>query len=367
MEVLSTNLFALLGDDGGDETPKPVQKDVKKAAPQKKEAPVTRSDKKPNDRPIRNEYAPRGGHKQSGAVEGPTSDDCGDGDSTDSTDEAQVLQTPVNAGLVDSDPNCHLLAERTPRGGRDNREPREKNNGDFTPREGGRDTRERGGHQGGRGGRSGYRGREFDRHSGSGRTDGYKKEVAGTGSWGNPVTAEEEAQTDAQAEVKAATESAEGENAEVSAETEEKKEPEEVLKTLEQYFAELAKPSAATNIRKANEGADDSQWKDAVVLKKEEEGTLFAELAKPGKKKGGVKERSQKAFVAIDQRFADEQRGGFGRGESRGGRGGDRKGGDRRGDRASDRNGNNDRRRGGGRGSAVNVTDTNAFPSLGGK
>ncbi|KNC99453.1 hypothetical protein, variant [Spizellomyces punctatus DAOM BR117] len=316
MEVLSTNLFALLGDDeGGDapvaKAPAPAQKDAKKATP-KKEAAVARSEKKPNDRPIRNEYPRRGGYQQrGGAVEG---------------------------------------GARPPRN-------RDRDSGDAEPREGGRDNRERGGFRGSRGGRGrgGFRGREFDRHSGTGRVDGVKKEVAGRGSWGNPLTAEEEAKKEVQEETAEATpEKTDGEAVESrAAENEENKEPEEVLKTLDQYLAEKNKRAAELNVRKANEGADDAQWKDAVVLKKEEDEQLFAELAKPGKKKGGAKEKAQKAFVNIDQRFADEQRGfnnrGRGRGEFRG-----------RGDR------NGDRRRGKNAG-VVNVEDQTAFPSLGSK
>lgn len=75
-------------------------------------------------------------------------------------------------------------------------------------------------------------------------------------------------------------EKAEGEATETpAAESEENKEPEEVFKTLDQYFAEKAKPAAEVSIRRANEGADEAQWKDAVVLKKEDE-ELFADLAK---------------------------------------------------------------------------------------
>ena len=37
-----------------------------------------------------------------------------------------------------------------------------------------------------------HKGREFDRKSGTGRTDGLKKEVAGKSTWGDPVTAGEE-------------------------------------------------------------------------------------------------------------------------------------------------------------------------------
>jgi plasminogen activator inhibitor 1 RNA-binding protein len=57
-------------------------------------------------------------------------------------------------------------------------------------------------------------------------------------------------------------------------------EPEEAVKTYDEYLAEKAQKSLDISLpesRKANEGADDSQWKDAVPLEKdEEEEFLFA-------------------------------------------------------------------------------------------
>lgn len=52
--------------------------------------------------------------------------------------------------------------------------------------------------------------------------------------------------------------------------------PEDNVKTLEEYYAELKAQKAqaeesAKQIRQANEGVDDSKWKGAVALKKEEE------------------------------------------------------------------------------------------------
>lgn len=50
-------------------------------------------------------------------------------------------------------------------------------------------------------------------------------------------------------------------------------EPEENTKTLEEYLAEKKNTQSLrrNEARKANEGADDGQWKDAVVLEKEED------------------------------------------------------------------------------------------------
>ncbi|KAJ3282977.1 hypothetical protein HK104_010617 [Borealophlyctis nickersoniae] len=320
-DVLSKNPFDLLGDDGEEAAPSasPAKKPT-----QKKEAPVSRPDTgKKDTRAPRNEYPRRGGfagQQRGGAVEG-------------------------------SAPRGDRVARTGPR-----------ETGDFErpPRtEGGE---QRGGFRGGRGGRgrggagAGGRGREFDRRSGTGRRDGEKKEVAGKGSWGNAATAEEESKTVDVAADGAVAEGAPAAEGEKPAEEEVAKEPEEVLKTLDQYVAEVEakKAAAALNVRKPNEGADDSQWKDAVVLKKEEEDFFVGKGAK-GKKSvaAAAKEKAAKVFAPIEQRFADEpKRGGFGRG--RGGRGGDRpQTGERRGR--------------GGRSAGVNVDDQTAFPTLGSK
>ncbi|KAJ3317673.1 hypothetical protein HDU76_001092 [Blyttiomyces sp. JEL0837] len=219
-------------------------------------------------------------------------------------------------------------------------------------------------HHGRRGGRGGApaRGREFDRHSANPRHDGEKKDVAGKGSWGNPVTAEEEAAKDVKEEGAAVAEGANGKTTEEAAKEVVPAEPEEQLVTLDKYLAEVAakKPALAVAPRKANDGADDNQWKDAVVLKKEEE-ELFAGKQK-AKKVAAPKEKPVKIAVEIEQKFADEERarrGGdrpnTGRGGNRGGRGG--RGGDRP---QSGRGGR------GPRGPVINVDDKDAFPSLGG-
>jgi plasminogen activator inhibitor 1 RNA-binding protein len=51
-------------------------------------------------------------------------------------------------------------------------------------------------------------------------------------------------------------------------------EPEEVVKTLDEYLAEKANKNLKVTLpeaRKANEGADDAKWKDAVAFSKVEE------------------------------------------------------------------------------------------------
>lgn len=54
-------------------------------------------------------------------------------------------------------------------------------------------------------------------------------------------------------------------------------EPEEQTKTLDEYLAakKAAAAAALPELRKANEGADDSKWKDAVALEKQEEEDFF--------------------------------------------------------------------------------------------
>ncbi|KAJ3156979.1 hypothetical protein HDU89_002388 [Geranomyces variabilis] len=322
-DVISRNFFDLLGDDeGGESVPKPTtaaaKKDAKAAPAAKKEAPKKVAP--------RNEYPRRGGAR-GGAVE---------------------------SGAP--------RAPRAPRETGDFEHPREVRAGADGER------RERGGFRGGRGGRGGARGgrgREFDRHSGSGRVDGVKKEVAGKGSWGNPLTAEEEAKkeiVEAEGGAEKAEATAETTEAETAAEPKEQ-DPEDNFKTLEQFMAERSRPANEAKVRKANEGADDAQWKDAVVLKKSEDEELFADLLKAKKSKAAASaKKDAKTFVNIDLRYNEEGRGGF---TERGGRGGARGGRGRGGaDRGAPRGGRGGARNGG---SSVSIEDQTAFPSLGGK
>ncbi|KAI8851301.1 hypothetical protein BC829DRAFT_415303 [Chytridium lagenaria] len=318
----SKNFFAILGEDE-----EGVKVEQPKVAAAKKEEPAAVQQKKTSRGP-RTDYPRRGGARN--VVAG---------------DALKESSGPLNAPLTDS--QLHELKEGRPRGGR--------------------------GAARSAAGRGGYRGREFDRHSSNPRHDGEKKDVAGKGSWGNPVTAEGEAAKDGEtpAADKENVEGAEGEKAEEVA-----PEPEEKLKTLEEYLAEVAaaKPVAAAAVRKANEGSDDSQWKDAVVLAKAEvEEDYFSgnKSNKSGKKT--TKEVKTKVALDIEQKFADEQpaRGeGYrgGRGGARGGRGapGGARGGER-GSRPSTGRGGPNNRGGPKQGGFVNVADPNAFPSLGGK
>ncbi|KAL1916509.1 uncharacterized protein VTP21DRAFT_5700 [Calcarisporiella thermophila] len=187
------------------------------------------------------------------------------------------------------------------------------------------------------GNRRGGRGRQFDRHSATGIVDNEKKEKQG---WGDSKTSELDGEKIASNDVNEAANEDKKEAAPV--------EPEEVVKTLDEYLAEKAAKSLAVSApapRKANEGVDNSQWGDAVPLEKED-----SEYLRLGKEKAakGKKEKSAKTFVDIEQRFAEvPRRGGF-RDERRNGRGGEKP---KRGGRKQ-ANG------------AVNVSDETAFPSL---
>jgi len=116
---------------------------------------------------------------------------------------------------------------------------------------------------------------------------------------------------------------------------------------LEEYLEEK---KAAQNFRleqgrKPNEGVDDKQWKDAVVLEKGDD-AYFAGKETEAKLKS--KNKKEKVYLEIDQpAHRSGGRGGRGnrgnnRGSGRGGRGGNRAG----------------------QGS-VNLSDSKAFPTLG--
>ncbi|KAJ3106799.1 hypothetical protein HDU97_005506 [Phlyctochytrium planicorne] len=213
----------------------------------------------------------------------------------------------------------------------------------------GGDRGERGGGRARGGGRGGLREREFDRHNSSPREDRYKKETVGKGSWGDPLTAEDDSwlrnteQADSYIAVSAEVDGAAVDIGSPSVEEEstevtvlprwgdiEEDEPmifnyEEELQTLEEYLAEKAatkvKVDATVPARRANEGSDESQWKDAVLLKKDESDYF---VAKPQVKPKKIKEHKAKVIVDIELNFAerDEDHSGRGGGRGRGGRNG---------------------------------------------
>ncbi|KAI8876377.1 hypothetical protein K501DRAFT_288927 [Backusella circina FSU 941] len=192
--------------------------------------------------------------------------------------------------------------------------------------------------------------RQFDRHSGTGIVDSEKKVNQG---WGHAETAEAEASKDT-----LDAKDPDAPEKEVAAPAE----PEEVVKTLDEYLAEKANKSLKVSLpeaRKANDN-DDSAFKGAVAHHKEELDDFYVNKdAKSAKKTEKV--RKEKVFVDIEQRFEEKSSprstGGF--------RGGNRRGGS---DRRGGRGGNSNRRGGSGRSDkspAINIQDATAFPSLG--
>lgn len=260
------------------------------------------------------------------------------------------------------------------------------------------------GDRGDRGDRGGDRGGRLDRHSATGKTDSDKKvhqswggddgntelkveeaatvDAAAEGATGNEWGAEAAADNDPWGAPAAAADdawaipattsdeptipaaAAEGDKNEGRRAREREQEEEDNTLTLDQYLAQKAEKEASLlpklETRKANEGADDSLWKDAIQVQKgEEEEAYFATKRKSAPK--ARTEKKEKVFLEIDARFERPDRGG------RGGRGrGDR--GDRGGARPGrGRGGDGSRRGGGGRSNGpavVNVDDEKAFPSL---
>lgn len=257
--------------------------------------------------------------------------------------------------------------------------------------------RGRGRGRGGARNSAGGRGRPFDRHSQTGKTDSDKKvhqswggddgvaelkteeaatkdateEKAAVNDWANDGTPTDDpwgapaapAGDAAPADDPWATPSAAPAEVDKAGEREgrprREREPEEEdnTLTLEQYLAQKKEQDASLvpklEGRKANDGVDDSLWKDVVELKKgEDEQAYFAGKGKAPPKPRAKKE--EKVFLEIDARFERPSRGG------RGGRGGDR----------GDKGGRGGRGRGAGRGRpngaapVVNVDDPTAFPSL---
>ncbi|KAK3817261.1 MAG: hypothetical protein J3Q66DRAFT_339393 [Benniella sp.] len=223
-----------------------------------------------------------------------------------------------------------------PRGPRYDRAPRD---GEATPRppRGSRAPR------GGRGGRHGG----YDRHSGTGIVDSENKE---NNRLGDPTSSSLEAENDA---VLSAVETAPA--------TPEPVEPEEVVKTLDDYLAEKTAKSAKISLpeaRTANAGADNSQWKNAQVLETRE-AEDFIKMSKETVAKTRKGKKEKVLITDLEIRFTEPARDPAPRSAFRGGRGGGDRG-------ARGARGGNPRRggpRGGGDG--VNVDDQELFPSLG--
>ncbi|KAG0244964.1 hypothetical protein BGX31_008315 [Mortierella sp. GBA43] len=217
---------------------------------------------------------------------------------------------------------------------------------DREPREGGDSSRPRGGPRAPRGARGGRHG-GYDRHSGTGIVDSENKE---NNRLGDPTSSSLEAEKDAALSA-----------VDTAPATPEPAEPEEVVKTLEDYLAEKAAKAAKTTLpeaRVANAGADDSKWKNAQVLEIQE-AEDFIKMGKDSAVKSKKGKKEGKTLVeGLEFRFTEPARDPTPRGAFRGGRGGDR------GARGS--RGGHPRRGGPSRGGdGVNVDDQELFPSLG--
>ncbi|KAI0639359.1 hypothetical protein C8Q77DRAFT_1080778 [Trametes polyzona] len=257
--------------------------------------------------------------------------------------------------------------------------PREKENGDVAAEDS--EPRKRADGEGrgrgrgrGRGDRArGGRGRQFDRHSATGKTDSEKKIHQGWGgdepvselnaeaSAANDAAAEKNEwtapTTDAEAWGAAPEGAAEGDAATgEKAEGRKPREPEEEDNTL--TLDEYLKKKQSLDIVPKLEArkVDDSDLKNAVIITKkdEDEDAYFVGKAKASAPKPRAK-KEEKVFIEIDARFERPSRGGRGRGGDRGGDRGTRSRG--RGGRGRAANGNNAP-------AALNVNDEAAFPSL---
>ncbi|GAA6059085.1 hypothetical protein JCM10212_002056 [Sporobolomyces blumeae] len=315
MSVFASNPFAALGD--GDVAPAP------RAAP-KESAPAA---------------APAVNNKQDRAPRAQNN--------TKRTQQAREVNADVPVGEGAKEDRAKNFARSGGRGGRGPRGPGANPRGNVGTYMGGnRPRRENGG------------GRPFDRQSQTGRVDSEKAEAAGWGAEDGKKELEAEvlAEGDAKAEQQTATGTA-------TPVREAPIEEEDNTQSYEQYLAAQAEKklniAALPEARKANEGADDSQWANATALSKKSENEEWL-MGAPKATQKKEKAKKEKIFLEIDapiRKPQDSARGG--RGGARGGAGAGRGRGEGRG-------------RGGARGGAARaprqaapaVPDASAFPAL---
>ncbi|MFS7997013.1 putative hyaluronan/mRNA-binding protein [Helianthus anomalus] len=257
------------------------------------------------------------------------------------------------------------------------------NNGSYRPSEDGdveKTSERRAGYGGPRGGyRGGRRGgytngdaadverprRVFERHSGTGRGNGFKREGAGRGNWGtatDEIAVEpEEAVTEVEKDVEepAGQEDGADANKENPATEVEEKEPEEKEMTLEEYEKVLEEKRKALQALKSEErkvALDKDLAKMQLLSNKKSEEDIFVKLGsdKDKRKEAADKEEKAKKSLSINEflKPAEGERyyspgGRGGRGRGRGPRGG-YTGGNRMNDAA-----------------APAIGDVGQFPSLG--
>lgn len=329
MSVASKNLFALLGNDEEDDTPKAPVKTVEKT----------------NLRSTKRNVEPQAPAKPAG-----------------------------NTGARRAGPGGNEGAFRDRNAGSANNHRKPVDEDSRPSAKGGRGARE----QGGRGGR--YPRTRDDRQARGFNTGNSEKQAAQ--SWG--ATDGDAEQKDeqvgeqiAQTELKDATvEDAEAPAAEP--------EPEDKSISYADYLAQLAEKklaiSSGLEIRKPNEGSKaDKKWANAKALTKEEDDEFISGNSGKAKRE---RERKTKQLVEIDNRYVEPDRprggrgggprgggggggsGSGGRGEGRGGRG-ESRGGRGRGEGRGRGRGDFRGGRGGRDGASFNASDESAFPSLG--
>ncbi|KAK4794213.1 hypothetical protein SAY86_012207 [Trapa natans] len=216
--------------------------------------------------------------------------------------------------------------------------------------------------------------RMFDRHSGTGRGNGFKRDGAGRGNWGTPtdeaapVSEEVAGDTDVKTvpfeKPVGEEEGADTSNVNAGKETEEEPEPEDKEMTLEEYEKVLEEKRKALDELKAEERKVevDKELKSMQQLSsKKNNDDIFIKLGSEKDKRKDAYEKEEKAkkLVSINEflKPADGERyynpGGRGRGRGRGPRGGGSSGSSGRGYVSSS--------------AAPKIEDHGQFPSLGGK
>ncbi|KZV35000.1 plasminogen activator inhibitor 1 RNA-binding protein-like [Dorcoceras hygrometricum] len=191
----------------------------------------------------------------------------------------------------------------------------------------------RGGRRGGSNGETteGERPRRvFDRHSGTGRGSGFKREGAGRGNWGTPAdeisteTEEPVAEGEKIVDVEKPSEQEEGDaNKEIPANEPEEKEPEEKEMTLEEYekvLEEKRKPLVALRSEERKVNMDKEFESMQILSNKKNDDEFFVKLGSDKDKRKEAAEKAKKS-VSINE-FLKPAKGEYprsgGRGQGRG-------------------------------------------------
>uniref|UniRef100_A0A7N0UU41 Hyaluronan/mRNA-binding protein domain-containing protein n=1 Tax=Kalanchoe fedtschenkoi TaxID=63787 RepID=A0A7N0UU41_KALFE len=194
----------------------------------------------------------------------------------------------------------------------------------------------RGGYSNGEEAEGGERTRRvYERHSGTGRDNGFKRDGAGRGNWGTPTDeiAPEIEEVPIQREIVEEPEKQSGEeevgdvNKEKTEEAAEEKEPEAKEMTLEEYEKVLEEKRKALSALKPEERkVDDKEFKSMQqISSKKNNDEIFIKLGSEKDKRREVAEKDEKSVNITEfLKPAERERsyGGRGRGRGRGPRGG---------------------------------------------